>query len=66
MDLTLVAERRRGHGAMYDALNRGNVDVPRLLRERFPGTVVRQQTHLHGLRLDRVQRHASGMTYSTV
>lgn len=25
VDLTLVAEQRRGHGAMYDALNRGNV-----------------------------------------
>jgi hypothetical protein len=30
VDLTLTAEHRRGHGAMYDALNRGNVDVPRL------------------------------------
>ncbi len=30
VDLTLVAEHRRGHGAMYDALNCGNVDVPRL------------------------------------
>ncbi|GAQ65316.1 hypothetical protein SsS58_05725 [Streptomyces scabiei] len=30
MDLTLVAEHRRGHGAMFDALNRGNVDVLRL------------------------------------
>ncbi|WP_260476509.1 transposase [Streptomyces sp. WAC 06783] len=30
VDLTLVAEHRRGHGAMYDALNNGSVDVPRL------------------------------------
>jgi len=30
VDLTLVAEHRRGHGAMYEALNHGNVDVPRL------------------------------------
>ncbi|GAB2798888.1 hypothetical protein GCM10027091_33340 [Streptomyces daliensis] len=30
VDLTLVAEHRRGHGAMYDALNHGSVDVPRL------------------------------------
>lgn len=30
VDLTLVAGHRRGHGAMYDALNNGNVDVPRL------------------------------------
>ncbi|GCB53137.1 hypothetical protein SNL152K_10494 [Streptomyces sp. NL15-2K] len=30
VDLTLTAEHRRGHGAMYDALNRGDVDVPRL------------------------------------
>jgi DDE superfamily endonuclease len=29
-DLTLTAEHRRGHGAMYDALNSGNVDVPQL------------------------------------
>ncbi|GHI02874.1 hypothetical protein Scel_11950 [Streptomyces cellostaticus] len=30
VDLTLVAEHRRGHGAMYEALNHGNVDVPPL------------------------------------
>ena len=30
VELTLVAEHRRGHGAMYEALNSGNVDVPRL------------------------------------
>lgn len=30
VDLTLTAEHRRGHGAMYDALNKGSVDVPRL------------------------------------
>jgi hypothetical protein len=30
VDLTLVAEHRRGHGAMYEALNCGSVDVPRL------------------------------------
>lgn len=30
VDLTLTAEHRRGHGAMYDALNNGSVDVPRL------------------------------------
>ncbi|MEU0427686.1 NF041680 family putative transposase [Streptomyces canus] len=30
VDLTRTAEHRRGHGAMYDALNSGNVDVPRL------------------------------------
>lgn len=27
---TMTAEHRRGHDAMYDALNRGHVDVPRL------------------------------------
>jgi hypothetical protein len=27
VDLTLVAEHRRGHGAMYDGLNQGRVDV---------------------------------------
>ncbi len=30
VDLTLVAEHRRGHGAMYEALNSGKVDAPRL------------------------------------
>ncbi|MFD8570091.1 NF041680 family putative transposase [Streptomyces sp. NPDC059639] len=30
VDLTLTAEHRRGHGAMYEALNGGNVDAPRL------------------------------------
>ncbi len=30
VDLTLMAEHRRGHGAMYSALNRGDIDVPRL------------------------------------
>nr|WP_223243597.1 NF041680 family putative transposase [Streptomyces sp. CBMA123] len=32
VDLTLVAEHRRGHGALYDALNRGRLDVVRLRR----------------------------------
>ncbi|MEU1288903.1 NF041680 family putative transposase [Kitasatospora sp. NPDC005856] len=32
VDLTLLAEHRRGHGALYDALNRGRVDVVRLRR----------------------------------
>ena len=30
VDLTLLAEHRRGHGAMYDALNRGRIDAARL------------------------------------
>lgn len=30
VDLTLTAEHRRGHGAMYEALNCGKVEVPRL------------------------------------
>ncbi|MFD4395580.1 NF041680 family putative transposase [Kitasatospora sp. NPDC058478] len=30
--LTLLAEHRRGHGAMYDALNRGRLDPVRLRR----------------------------------
>jgi hypothetical protein len=30
VDLTLTAEHRRGHGAMYEALNCGNVEVPQL------------------------------------
>jgi hypothetical protein len=32
VDLTLTSEHRRGHGAMYDALNCGKVDVARLRR----------------------------------
>ncbi|GGS15797.1 hypothetical protein Snoj_29750 [Streptomyces nojiriensis] len=30
VDLTLLAEHRRGHGALYDALNQGRVDAVRL------------------------------------
>ncbi|MGW1786110.1 NF041680 family putative transposase [Streptomyces sp. NPDC002143] len=41
VDLTPVAEHRRGHGAMYDALNCGNVDVPRL-RQVLAGLSVPQ------------------------
>src|SRR3954453_11309707 len=32
VELTLVAEHRRGHGAMYDALNQGCVEPVRLRR----------------------------------
>jgi hypothetical protein len=32
VDLTLVAEHRRGHGAMYDALNQGRVEPERIHR----------------------------------
>jgi hypothetical protein len=32
VDLTLVAEHRRGHGAMYDALNHGRVEPQRVRR----------------------------------
>jgi hypothetical protein len=32
VELTLVAEHRRGHGAMYDALNHGRVEPQRLRR----------------------------------
>jgi hypothetical protein len=32
VDLTVVAEHRRGHGAMYDALNAGRVEPARLRR----------------------------------
>jgi hypothetical protein len=32
VDLTLVAEHRRGHGAMYDALGQGRVEPQRLRR----------------------------------
>ncbi|WP_169317347.1 transposase [Actinacidiphila oryziradicis] len=30
VDLTLTPEHRRGHGALYDALNRGRIEVDRL------------------------------------
>ena len=30
VDLTLLAEHRRGHGALYDALNQGGIDADRL------------------------------------
>ncbi len=32
VDLTLCAEHRRGHGAMYDGLNHGRIDLARLQR----------------------------------
>jgi hypothetical protein len=32
VELTLVAEHRRGHGAMYDALNHGQLEPERLRR----------------------------------
>lgn len=32
VDLTVVAEHRRGHGAMYDALNQGRVEPARVRR----------------------------------
>jgi len=32
VDLTLVPQHRRGHGAMYDGLNQGRIDVRRLRR----------------------------------
>ena len=32
VELTLVAEHRRGHGAMYDALNQGRIEPERLRR----------------------------------
>jgi hypothetical protein len=32
VELTLVAEHRRGRGAMYDALNQGRVEPERLRR----------------------------------
>lgn len=32
VDLALAPEHRRGHGALYDGLNRGRIDVARLRR----------------------------------
>lgn len=34
VDLTLLAEHHRGHGALYDALNRGHIDTGRLRHAR--------------------------------
>ncbi|WP_368773900.1 transposase [Streptomyces sp. WAC07061] len=34
VDLTLLAEHRRGHGALYGALNEGRIDADRLRRIR--------------------------------
>ena len=36
VDLTLTAEHRRGHGALYDGLNAGRIDIARL-RTRLAG-----------------------------
>ncbi|WP_210406365.1 NF041680 family putative transposase [Micromonospora sp. MH33] len=36
VDLTLTAEHRRGHGALYDGLNAGRIDIARL-RARLAG-----------------------------
>lgn len=30
VDLTLAAEHRRGHGALYDGVNAGRIDIARL------------------------------------
>jgi hypothetical protein len=74
VDLTLTAERRRGHGAMYDALNRGNVDGPQLRRvlaglpqpEAADGRLVLAVDVTHWLRpdaltsADRLFRHVYG------
>lgn len=32
VDLTLLPEHRRGHGALYSALNDGRIDIARLRR----------------------------------
>ncbi len=42
VDLTLVSQQRRGYSAVYDALNSGNVDVPRL-RQVLAGRRCRRQ-----------------------
>ena len=41
VDLTLVAEHRRGHGAMYDALGQGRVEPERLRRSLASGPLPR-------------------------
>jgi len=41
VDLTLVAEHRRGHGAMYDALNQGRMEPERIRRSLASGPLPR-------------------------
>jgi hypothetical protein len=36
VELTLVAEHRRGHGAMYDAVNHGQIEPERLCAAPWP------------------------------
>ena len=43
VDLTLVAEHRRGHGAMYDALGQGRVE-PQRLRQALASLPLPQAT----------------------
>ncbi|WP_307837053.1 NF041680 family putative transposase [Plantactinospora mayteni] len=44
VDLSLVAEHRRGHGALYDGLNSGRIDIGRL-RVRLAGLPLPRTTH---------------------
>ena len=37
VELTLTAEHRRGHGAMYDALSQGGVELQRMRRALAAG-----------------------------
>ena len=61
-DLTLLAEHRRGHGALYEALNRGRIDTGRLrrtlaaLREGLEGAVLREVAEETGLLTAKVVR----------
>ena len=41
VDLTLVAEHRRGHGAMYDALKHGRIEQQRVRRTLASGPLPR-------------------------
>jgi hypothetical protein len=74
VDLTLTAEHRREHGAMYGALNSGSVEVPQLRRvlaglpqpEAADGRLVLAVDVTHWLRPDapcganRLFRHVYG------
>jgi hypothetical protein len=56
VDLALVAEHRRGHGAMYDALGHG--------RDRHRGADERAQTrrvHFHADQVQCVHHHQRGV-----
>ncbi|WP_218009975.1 transposase [Actinomadura kijaniata] len=74
VDLTLLPEHRRGHGAMYGGLNRGRIDVDRLQtvlaglplpRSDAPCSAERLSCHVHG-RAKTASQFIPGWPYSFV